>query len=171
MSSQEKKIVWEDTGYLPKSLRLYRKESVCATEPGWAGSTAGPDRAVNAALPGLNSSNSIVTFEDVGHRCQTQRTQMSVTTVALHISVSPDAVVCTKQTLKPLWVPRTINLSCTGQCRWNTDEVTFPTGSGLIKKKVNFVLTCNGGPIKVDLWSRTRDDRPCGLGCQHAFQP
>lgn len=84
------KEVWEDTGYLPKSHRaVWKRQRVCATEPG---------RAVRAALPGLSNSNSIA-FEDVGHMCQTQ---MSVTTVALHISVSPDAVVCTKQTLKLL---------------------------------------------------------------------
>lgn len=99
-SSQEKKS-GKTLNTFPRAMRLYRKESVCATEPGWAGSTAGPDRTVNAALSGLNNSNSIITFEDVGHMCQTQTTQMSVTTVALHISVSPDAVVCTKQTLKP----------------------------------------------------------------------
>lgn len=68
------KEVWEDTGYLPKSHEAVMEKIKSVLQSlAELDSTAGPDRAVRAALPGLSNSNSI-TFEDVGHMCQTQTT-------------------------------------------------------------------------------------------------
>ena len=66
------KEVWEDTGYLPKSHEAVTKKTKSVLQSlAELDSTAGLDRAVRAALPGLSNS---ITFEDVGHMYQTQTT-------------------------------------------------------------------------------------------------